>query len=149
MHLANELVPVLCGSALRNKGVQPLLDAVVDYLPSPLDIPPIVGTDPDTEASSSASRASTSRSARSCSRSSPIRYAGRLAYLRVYSGQAEARRDHPTTRSRATSSGSSRLLRMYANRREDIDEVYAGDIVADGRLPRRFTGDTLCEHGSP
>ena len=142
------LVPVLCGSALKNKGVQPMLDAVVDYLPSPLDVPPVSGIDaisgeqvvcpPDDMAPFSALAFKIV--------SDP--YVGRLTYFRVYSGYlASGTGVVNSTRDRKERIG--RLLQMHANRREDITEVYAGDIAAVLGLKTTFTGDTLCAPDRP
>jgi elongation factor G len=142
------LVPVLCGSALRNKGIQPLLGAVVDYLPSPLEVRPIVGVHPRTGA----------QEERRADEHAPLTalvfkvvidpYMGRLAYFRVYSGHIKAgqavRNANKDKKERI-----GRLLRMYANRREEISEVYAGDIGATLGLKDTFTGETLCDAGHP
>ncbi|HID85972.1 MAG TPA: elongation factor G, partial [Anaerolineae bacterium] len=146
--LESRLVPVLCGSALRNKGVQPLLDAVVYYLPSPLDIPPIEGVNPLTG----------EREVRRVKEDDPFAalvfkivsdpYMGRLAYLRVYSGWLKAgSRVHNATKNRKERVG--RLLRMHANHREEIDAVYVGDIAAVLGPKFTFTGDTLCDADHP
>ena len=122
---------MLCGSALKNKGVQLLLDAVVDYLPSPDDVPPVIGIEPEDERRRAArSRATTSRSRRWRSRSSPTRYVGRLAYFRVYSGKLDSGIAASTTRRGEKTERFGRLLQMHANQREDIDEVCAGGIAA-------------------
>ncbi len=142
--LNSQLVPVLCGSSLRNKGVQPLLDAVVDYLPSPLDIPAVHGVDPDTEADK----------IRPTNESAPLSalvfkivadpYVGRLAYVRVYSGVLNAGSGVVnSTKGRKERIG--RLMRMRANQREELDGISAGDIGAIIGLKQTFTGDTLCE----
>ena len=141
-------VPVYCGSSLRNKGVQPVLDAVIDYLPSPVDIPPVVGKHPKTEQE-------IQRAARDDEPLSALvfkivtdPYVGRLAYIRVYSGKltqsATVYNSSKDTRERV-----GRLLRMYADRREDITEVYAGDIGAILGMKQSFTGDTLCDQANP
>jgi elongation factor G len=146
--LKTRLIPVLCGSALRNKGVQPLLDAIVDYLPSPLEVPPIVGINPLTQA----------EEIRSTSEDAPLAalvfkivsdpFAGRLAYLRVYSGVlAPSKRVLNATKDRKERPG--RILRMRANHREDVDAVRAGDIGAVVGFKFTFTGDTICDQGSP
>jgi len=146
--LAGQLVPVLCGAALRNKGVQPVLDAIVDYLPSPLDIPPIEGESPE----------SGEKVLREADPSAPFAalvfkvvsdpFMGRLAYMRVYSGTL---RSNSSTLSlpKNRKERIGRLVHMYANRREDIDAVTAGDIAAVGGLKFTFTGDTLCDPGAP
>ncbi len=146
--LRSELVPVLCGAALRNKGVQSVLDAVVDYLPSPLDVPAMEGEHPE----------SGEQVRREASDLEPLSalvfkivsdpYVGRLAYLRVYSGVLQSgRRVLNATKNRKERIG--RLLRMHANRREEIEEVHAGDIGAVVGLKQSFTGDTICEEGHP
>ncbi len=143
-----ELVPVLCGSALRNKGIQPLLDAVVAYLPSPLDVPPIAGIDPRTEEPATRAAADSAPFAALCFKIQSDPYVGRLAYLRVYSGQlTSGRRVQNTTRDRVERIG--RLLRMHANHREDVNEAFTGDIVAAVGLKQTFTGDTLCDPNHP
>ena len=142
--IAGKATPVLCGSSLRNKGVQPLLDAVVDFLPSPADIPPVKGTHPHTghEVERPASD-----SAPMCALVFKIvsdPYVGRLAYIRVYSGKLTAGSMYfNPLKDRRERVG--RLLRMYADRREDIEEVLAGDIGAILGLKESFTGDTLCD----
>jgi len=141
-------VPVLCGSSLRNKGVQPLLDAVVDLMPSPLDIPPVRGINPVTE----------EQEERPADPSAPLAclvfkimsdpYVGRLGFTRVYSGVL---RSGQTVQNAATGKKEriGRLLRMYANRREEIEEIGAGDIAAIIGLKTSSTGDTLCEADHP
>ncbi|MFQ5946698.1 MAG: elongation factor G [Anaerolineae bacterium] len=146
--LRSELVPVLCGAALRNKGVQPLLDAVIDYLPSPLDVPPIVGQVPGTE----------DEEVRTVDQEQPLAalvfkivsdpYVGRLAYVRVYSGTLETgQKVLNATRTRKERIG--RLLRMHANHREEIKQVEAGDIAAVVGLEHTFTGETLADADHP
>jgi len=144
--VTNKLVPVLCGSAFKNKGVQPLMDAVVDYLPSPLDIPPIEAIKmPDGETVT-----------REASDNEPFcalvfkitsdPYVGRLTYFRVYSGKV-ARGSTVFNVTRGKRQRLNRILRMHANRREEVDEVYAADIVAVVGLDDAVTGDTLAaEH---
>jgi elongation factor G len=142
--IAGKATPVLCGSSLRNKGVQPLLDAVVDYLPSPLDIPPVVGLKPDTE----------EELVRRAEDEAPLSalvfkivtdtYVGRLAYIRVYSGKIkQGSTVYNSTKGKRERVG--RLIRMYADRREDVDEVGAGDIAAVLGMKGTFTGDTICD----
>lgn len=146
--LAGSATPVYCGSSLRNKGVQPVLDAVIDYLPSPLDIPAVNGIHPKTEETFV-------REARDDEPLSALvfkivtdPYVGRLAYVRVYSGKlAQSGMVFNTSKDRRERVG--RLLRMYADRREDIDEVYAGDICAILGMKNTFTGDTLSDPNNP
>lgn len=142
--IAGKVTPVFCGSSLRNKGVQPILDAVVDYLPSPQDIPAVVGTHPSTGAQ-------VVREARDDEPMSALvfkivtdPYVGRLAYIRVYSGKVtQTAMVFNPVKDRRERVG--RLLRMYADRREDVTEVLAGDIGAILGLKESFTGDTLCD----
>lgn len=146
--LSGELVPVLCGSALRNKGVQFMLDAVVDYLPSPLDRPPIVGINPKTEAQESRPADEEAPLAALVFKIVTDPYVGRLAYFRVYSGKVKARQAVRNANKNAKER-IGRLLRMYANRREEIDEVLAGDIGATLGLKDTLTGETLCDFNRP
>jgi elongation factor G len=147
--IAGEVTPVYCGSALRNKGVQPLLDGVVDYLPSPADIPPVEGLKPGDES------VTIERSAEDDAPLSALvfkivtdPYVGRLAYMRVYSGKiTKGSSVHNATKGRKERIG--RLIRMYADRREDIEEVLAGDIAAVLGMKSTFTGDTLCDAANP
>ena len=142
------LVPVLCGSALRNKGVQPMLDAVVAYLPSPVDVPPVKGVNPvtqDTEVRRSDENEPFSALAFKIV-TDP--FVGRLAYFRVYSGKlASGSYTYNATKRQKERIG--RLLQMHANHREDIAEVGAGDIAAAVGLKNTFTGDTLCDEEHP
>ncbi|MCO6451019.1 MAG: elongation factor G [Caldilineales bacterium] len=142
--LAGDLVPVLCGSSLRNKGVQPLLDAVINYLPSPTDRPPITGINPETEESA----------VRYPDFSQPVSalvfkivtdpYVGRLAYVRVYSGVLRSGETIlNVTRGRKERIG--RLMRIYAEKREEVKEIGAGDIAAIIGLKQSFTGETLSD----
>jgi elongation factor G len=140
--------PVFCGSALRNKGIQILLDAIIDYLPSPLDIPPVSGLKPNTGEPIT----------RKTSDSEPLSalvfkivsdaYVGRLAYLRVYSGKI-TKGSHVYNSTKGKRERVGRLLRMYADRREDIEEVLAGDIAAILGMKDTFTGDTLSDAANP
>jgi elongation factor G len=142
------LVPVLCGAALRNKGVQPALDAVVDYLPSPADIPPVAGTMPEdgTKATRSASDDEPF-----CALAFKIvtdPYVGRLAFVRVYSGTLASGTKVFNSSSRKKER-IARILRMHANDREQIDAACSGDIVAAVGTKFTTTGDTLCDIGRP
>ncbi len=146
--LEGKLVPVLCGAALRNKGIQPLLDAVVDYLPSPVDIPPIVGVNPITGEEESRLSDEEEPLAALVFKIQTDPYMGRLAYFRVYSGRIKAGMAVlNSTKGRKERIG--RLLRMHANRREEIGEVLAGDIGATLGLKDTFTGETLCDPQHP
>jgi elongation factor G len=142
--LAGIITPVFCGSSLRNKGVQLLLDGVIDYLPSPEDIPPVIGIHPHTghEVQRPAEDDASMSALVFKIVSDP--YVGRLAYIRVYSGKlTQGSMVFNPTKDRKERIG--RLLRMYADRREDIDEILAGDIGAVLGLKDSFTGDTLCD----
>jgi elongation factor G len=146
--LAGTLQPVLCGSALRNKGVQPMLDAVVDYLPSPLDLPPVIGTDPRTGDASIRTASETEPFAALAFKIVSDPYVGRLCYFRVYSGKLSAG-SYVLNSTKDARERVGRLLQMHADHREDITEVYAGDIAAVVGLKTTFTGDTLCDPASP
>ena len=146
--LQSRLVPVLCGSALRNKGVQPLLDAVIYYLPSPLDVPPIEGINPETGEEENRLVEEDGPFSALAFKIASDPYVGRLAYVRVYSGTLKTgSRMLNSTKERKERAG--RLLRMHANHQVDIDAIYAGDIAAVIGLKQTFTGDTLCDPGAP
>ncbi len=149
-------VPVICGSAFKNKGVQPLLDAVVDFLPSPLDVPAIVGVDPDKKVDPEHPEANLIE--RPASDDAPFSalafkimtdpFVGQLTFFRVYSGVLTAGSSVlNATKGRTERIG--RLLKMHANKREEIKEVYAGDIAAAVGLKSVITGDTLCDEDKP
>ncbi|MBN1483478.1 MAG: elongation factor G [Chloroflexia bacterium] len=146
--IEGHLVPVFCGAALRNKGVPPLLQAIVDYLPSPLDVPPVVGTDPRNGEAIARPAEDNAPFAALVFKIVTDPYAGRLAYFRVYSGHLRVgERVLNATRDRKERVG--RLLRMQANRREEMQEVFAGDIAAMIGPKFSFTGDTLCHPNFP
>jgi len=145
--LANEGVPVLCGSAFKNKGVQPLLDAIVWYLPSPLDVPPVVGHDLDGEPAERRAADGEPFSALAFKIMSDP-YVGRLTYLRVYSGVLRAG-SHVLDSTKDRKERIGRILQMHANHREDKDAAYTGDIVAVVGLKHATTGDTICEPERP
>jgi elongation factor G len=143
-------VPVLCGSAFKNKGVQPLLDAVVDYLPSPLDIPPIVGIDPTTREPTPVEREASDAApfAALAFKIMTDPFVGQLTFVRVYSGvMTSGSSIYNATKQRTERIG--RLLKMHANKREEIKEVYAGDIAAAVGLKSVTTGDTICDERHP
>jgi elongation factor G len=151
--LANQMTPVLCGSSFKNKGVQPLLDAVIDYLPSPLDVPPVEGIEPD-KASENGGRPAE----RHASDDEPFAalafkimadpYVGKLTYFRVYSGKlAAGARVLNVTTGRTERVG--RILMMHANERAELTEVYAGDIAAGVGIKQVATGDTLAAPDRP
>lgn len=140
--------PVLCGSAFKNKGVQTLLDAVVDYMPSPLDVPPIKGLNPDTGEELERPADDNAPFASLAFKIMTDPFVGQLAFFRVYSGIAES----GTTVLNSTKGKKERfgrLLKMHANKREEIKQVYAGDIAAAVGLKHTTTGDTLCDLNSP
>ena len=142
--IAGKATPVFCGSSLRNKGVQPLLDAAVDYLPSPMDIPAVVGLHPSTGAELVREAQDDEPMSALVFKIVTDPYVGRLAYIRVYSGKVtQASMVFNPVKDRRERVG--RLLRMYADRREDVSEVLAGDIGAILGLKESFTGDTLCD----
>ncbi len=146
--IARRLVPVVCGSALRTYGIQPLLDAVIDYLPSPADVPPVEGTEPE----------SGETTYREADRNAPLAalamkvttdpHVGRLVYLRVYSGMVKS----GTMLYNATKGKRERLgraLQMHANHRREVSEITAGNIAAAIGLKNTFTGDTICDRSAP
>ncbi|MBC7264391.1 MAG: elongation factor G [Chloroflexi bacterium] len=146
--ISGQLFPVLGGAALRNKGVQLLLDAIVDYLPSPLDIPPVQGVDPRTGTPIERRRSTQDPFTALAFKIQTDPFVGRLTYIRVYSGRLKAgMRVLNATRDRKERVG--RILRMYANRREEMEEVEAGDIAALPALRWTFTGDTICHENYP
>jgi elongation factor G len=146
--ITGKLVPVLCGSALKNKGVQAMLDAVIDYLPSPLDIPAPTGIDPDTNETITREVNDTAPFSALVFKIVSDPFVGRLAYLRVYSGTL-TKGGAVENSTKGKSERVGRLLRMHANHREDIDEIRAGDICAAVGLRNTFTGDTLSDAQKP
>ena len=142
--LALKIVPVLAGSAFKNKGIQPLLDAVIDYLPSPVDVPPVEGVNPDND-EPALRRASDEQPFSALAfkiMSDP--FVGHVTYIRVYSGVLKSG-SYVYNPGKRTRERISRLLQMHANKREEIEEVYAGDICAVVGLKNVNTGDTLCD----
>jgi len=146
--IAVKIIPVLCGSSYKNKGVQPLLDAVVDYLPSPVDLPPVVGFCPDTG----------EEIIRQPSEEEPLSalafkvmvdpYVGKLVFVRIYSGVLRSG-SYVYNAAKDRKERIGRILRMHANQREEISEAYAGDIIAVVGLKNTVTGDTLCDENNP
>jgi elongation factor G len=146
--LAIKIIPVLCGSAFRNKGVQPLLDAVVAYLPSPLDIPPVKGIDPDSQTPDERPAKDDVPFSALAFKIMTDPFVGTLSFFRVYSGSLTAGSSvYNSTKGKRERVG--RLLKMHANKREEIKEVYAGDIAAGVGLRTATTGDTLCDENDP
>ena len=156
-----EIVPVVCGTAFKNKGVQPLLDAVVDYLPSPMDIPPVEGVDPEVLERSEREhrdRSEVDTITRAADPEEPFsalafkvmtdKYTGQLTFFRVYSGRLESG-SYVLNSTKNRRERIGRLVRMHANNREDVSEVLAGDIAAAVGLRTTTTGDTLCDSNAP
>jgi elongation factor G len=143
-----KLFPVLCGSSFKNKGVQPMLDAVVDFLPSPLDVPPIEGAHPDTGESLQRKSDDKEPFAALVFKIMTDPFVGQLAFIRVYSGQLKSG-DSVYNPGKQRSERIGRLLKMHANKREEISEIYAGDICACVGLKNVTTGDTICDPKSP
>jgi elongation factor G len=143
--IAGKATPIFCGSSLRNKGVQPVLDAVIDYLPSPMEVPPVTGTDPRTDETIALPPEDDAPLSALVFKIVTDPYVGRLAYFRVYSGTlSQGQMVANSTKGKRERIG--RLLRMYADHREDITEVRAGDIAAVLGFKDTFTGDTLCDN---
>jgi elongation factor G len=146
--LANQATPVFCGSSLRNKGVQPVLDAVIDYLPSPAETPPVHGINPSDGSETERSSSDDEPLAALVFKIVTDPYVGRLAYFRIYSGKiVQGSMVYNSTKDKRERIG--RLIRMYADRREDVTEVMAGDIAAVLGLKESITGDTLCDPTHP
>ena len=142
--IAVKMVPVVCGTSYRNKGVQKLLDAIVAYMPSPLDIPPIKGIDPDTDEEVLSHSDDDAPFAALAFKIATDPFVGKLCFFRVYSGKIDTGSAvYNSTKKNRERFG--RILRMHANHREDIDTVYAGDIAAAVGLKNTTTGDTLCD----
>lgn len=142
------ITPVLCGSAFKNKGVQMLLDAIVDYLPSPLDIPPVRGTNPSDGSEIERKASPDEPFAALAFKIMTDPYVGQLTFIRVYSGVLSAG-SYVYNSTKDTKERIGRLLRMHANKREEIKEVAAGDIAAAVGLKNTLTGDTLCDEKAP
>jgi elongation factor G len=143
-----KITPVLCGSAFKNKGVQQLLDGIIEYLPSPLDIPPVAGVDPNTHKEIKRAVSDEEPFSALAFKIMTDPFAGQLTYFRVYSGTLKTG-TYVTNVTRGTKERIGRLLKMHANKREDIDVVYAGDIAAAVGLKGATTGDTLCDEKHP
>lgn len=146
--LACRFVPVLCGTSFHNKGVQPLLDSIVDYLPSPLDIPPVKGKDPEIGEDIIRKTDDDEPLAALSFKVQTDNYVGKLVFLRVYSGSLKTG-DTVYNVTKGKKERIGRLLRMHANHRQDINEAYAGEIVAAVGLKGTVTGDTLCADQQP
>jgi len=142
--IAGQMVPVLCGTSYHNKGIQPLLDAVIDYLPSPIDIPPIVGMDPRTGEKRTREAKDDAPFSALAFKIMVDPFVGKLAFFRVYSGSINSG-SYVYNAAKDRKERLGRVLRMHANNREDVDTVYAGDIAAAVGLKDTTTGDTLCD----
>jgi elongation factor G len=146
--IAQKITPVMCGSAFKNKGVQPLLDAVVDYLPSPVDIPPVKGINPDDESFIDRPASDEAPFSALVFKIMTDPFVGQLAFFRVYSGHVESGTAVLNT-TKGNTERIGRLLKMHANKREEIKEVWAGDIGAAVGLRNVTTGDTICDKNHP
>jgi elongation factor G len=146
--IALKLFPVICGTAFKNKGVQPLLDAVVDFLPSPIEIPPVKGTDPKTNQEIQRKADDKEPFSALAFKIMTDPFVGQLSFIRIYSGQLKTG-DSVYNVGRQRSERIGRLLQMHANKREEISEIYAGDICACVGLKNVTTGDTICNEKHP
>lgn len=144
----NEIVPMLCGTAYRNKGVQMLLDAVIEYMPSPVDVPAIKGINPDTDEEDERPSSDDAPFAALAFKIATDPFVGRLTYFRVYSGHASAG-SYVLNATKGKRERLGRLVRMHANHRADIEEVYTGDIAGAVGLKFTTTSDTLCAENAP
>ena len=146
--IAGTMTPVLCGTSYRNKGVQPLLDAIVDFLPSPLDIPPVEGTKKNSDEVITRKADDKEPFSALAFKIMADPFVGKLVFFRVYSGSLKSGSYiYNSTKGKRERIG--RILRMHANHREEMDEIYAGDIAAAVGLKETTTGDTLCAEGNP
>ncbi len=146
--IAGKLNPVLCGTSYRNKGVQPLLDAIVDYLPSPIDIPPVTGTKPGKDEEISRESSDDAPFSALVFKIMADPYVGKLAFVRVYSGTLKAG-SYVYNSTKGKRERVGRILRMHANHREEIEEIRAGDICGVVGFKETTTGDTICNEGQP
>jgi len=146
--LKMKLFPVICGTAFKNKGVQPLLDAVIDYLPSPQDVPPVKGKDPETGKEIERPADDQAPFSALAFKIMTDPFVGQLTFIRVYSGHLK-QGDSVYISGRSRTERIGRLLKMHANKREDITEIYAGDICACVGLKNITTGDTICDENHP
>ncbi|EJO22723.1 translation elongation factor G [Selenomonas sp. FOBRC6] len=146
--IACEMTPVTCGTSYRNKGVQPLLDAIVDYMPAPTDIPPIAGVNPDTGEADSRPASDTAPFSALAFKIMTDPFVGKLAFFRVYSGTLNSG-SYVFNATKDNKERIGRILQMHANNRKEIDVVYSGDIAAAVGLKNTTTGDTLCDESKP
>jgi elongation factor G len=143
-----KLVPVVTGSAFKNKGVQTLLDAVVDYLPSPLDVPPVEGMNPKTDSMETRAAEASAPFAGLVFKIMADKHLGQLSFVRIYSGTIKAG-SYAYNPIKGSKERVGRLMRMHANKREDIDDASAGEIIAIGGMKQVTTGDTVCDENKP
>jgi len=146
--LASQIIPVLCGSALKNKGVQPMLDAVIEYLPSPLDVAAVIGTDPRSGEQVTRHADPAEPFAALAFKIAADPFVGKLAFFRVYSGTLKTG-SYVYNATKGEKERIGRLIELHANHREEIESVSAGDIAAAVGLKTTFTGDTLCDESKP
>ena len=146
--IAGTMTPVLCGTSYRNKGVQPLLDAIVDFLPSPLDIPPVEGTKKNSDEVVTRKADDKEPFSALAFKIMADPFVGKLVFFRVYSGSLKSG-SYVYNSTKGKRERIGRILRMHANHREEMDEIYAGDIAAAVGLKETTTGDTLCAEGNP
>ncbi|MDN5364872.1 MAG: elongation factor [Thermacetogenium sp.] len=146
--LSCKLVPVLCGSSFHNKGVQPLIDAIVDYLPSPLDVPPVRGIDPETGESIERKVGDGEPLTALAFKVQTDSYVGKLVFLRIYSGSLK-NGDVVFNATKKKKERIGRLLKMHANHRQDVESAHTGEIIAAVGLKETVTGDTLCREDEP
>ncbi|MBI4853433.1 MAG: elongation factor G [Acidobacteria bacterium] len=146
--VALQLVPVICGSAFKNKGVQTLLDAVIDYLPSPLDIPAVTGVNPKTEQEEERPADDKAPFSGLVFKIMADKHVGNLSFVRIYSGHLKSG-TYALNSTKKNRERIGRIMRMHANKREDVDEAYAGEIIAISGLKNVTTGDTICVESHP
>jgi len=146
--IEGRIVPVFCGTAFKNKGVQPLIDGIVDYLPSPVDVPPMKGIDPDSGEEIMRNASDTAPFSALAFKIMSDPFVGKLTFFRVYSGKL-TNGSYILNSTKGNRERIGRILQMHANKREEIEEVYAGDIAAAVGLKNTITGDTLCDEKAP
>ncbi|MBE6665309.1 MAG: elongation factor G [Ruminococcaceae bacterium] len=147
--IANEIIPVVCGTSYKNKGVQKLLDAVIDFMPAPIDVPDITGINPETEEEEVRPSSDEEPFAALAFKIMTDPYVGKLCFFRVYSGSIAAGETAFNPKKKGVKERFGRILQMHANERKDIDRVYAGDIAAVVGTKGTTTGDTLCDEKHP
>jgi len=143
-----KIIPVTCGTALKNKGVQPMIDAVIDYLPSPEDVPPVMGLNPKTGTDEERAAKDSAPFSALAFKIATDPFVGKLIFFRVYSGVLKSG-SYILNSTKDSKERIGRLLQMHADKREEIEDVYAGDIAAAVGLKGTITGDTICEEGKP